>query len=307
LGGRTFPSPTSTLQCSALRLTHHCTITLLVGTPKGADPRCRISTWPRARAGAVLLQLGLFPRNTAAAPGCRTQADAEQPTLQSRTRLRGCLELSCTWNTQVTFSYPLQLTHCSPALSQPALVVGCNRARGVRQSRYQEWEGLRWEKTSKITKSNCQSIPTMPTDHAPQCHTYPLLVSLQGWYSTTSPAAYFSARSLFQRRVFLLSISNRIMALSQGGTKSPGVLSDPSPELWQGRLHQPQGCKRTSGEARTPGGTVPTVTACCPIRAPEGGPLPSMMLGCRLPWPQQNEHTYLGSTCSISQDGTKVI
>jgi len=32
-------------------------------------------------------------------------------------------------------------------------------------------EPLRLEKTTKIGRSNCQSIPTMPT-HDPQCHNY---------------------------------------------------------------------------------------------------------------------------------------
>ena len=40
-------------------------------------------------------------------------------------------------------------------------------------------ESLRLEKTSKITKSSCQFIPTMPTNHVPQCHISMVLEHLQ--------------------------------------------------------------------------------------------------------------------------------
>ena len=55
-------------------------------------------------------------------------------------------------------------------------------------------ESLRLEKTSKITKSNHQPIPTMPINHVPQCHISTILEVLQGqwrmppedtpWYAT---------------------------------------------------------------------------------------------------------------------------
>lgn len=36
-------------------------------------------------------------------------------------------------------------------------------------------ESLRLEKTSRIIKSSCKSITTMPTDHLPNCHIYMFL------------------------------------------------------------------------------------------------------------------------------------
>jgi len=41
-------------------------------------------------------------------------------------------------------------------------------------------DSLRLEKTSKITKSNHQPIPTMPTNHVLQCHISMFIGHAQG-------------------------------------------------------------------------------------------------------------------------------
>ena len=40
-------------------------------------------------------------------------------------------------------------------------------------------ESLRSEKTTKISQANHQPIPTMRTNHVPQCHIYPSLENHQ--------------------------------------------------------------------------------------------------------------------------------
>ena len=60
-------------------------------------------------------------------------------------------------------------------------------------------ESLRLEKTSEIIWSNCQHIPSMPTNHGPQCHIYTFLEHLQGWWLLTTP---------FEKKIFLLSNLN---------------------------------------------------------------------------------------------------
>ena len=42
-------------------------------------------------------------------------------------------------------------------------------------------ESLRLKKIIKIIYCNHQPIPTMPTNHAPQCHIHTLIEHLQGW------------------------------------------------------------------------------------------------------------------------------
>ena len=43
-------------------------------------------------------------------------------------------------------------------------------------------ESLTLEKTTKITYSNRQPTPTMPTAHIPQCHIHTALEHFQGWW-----------------------------------------------------------------------------------------------------------------------------
>ena len=49
-----------------------------------------------------------------------------------------------------------------------------------RSGRHRIMESLRLEKTTEITQSNHQPIPTMPTNHVPQCHIYTFLEHHQG-------------------------------------------------------------------------------------------------------------------------------
>ena len=47
-------------------------------------------------------------------------------------------------------------------------------------------DSLKLEKTSKIISSNCQPIPTMPTNHVPQCHIHAVPECLRDGDSTTA-------------------------------------------------------------------------------------------------------------------------
>ena len=55
-------------------------------------------------------------------------------------------------------------------------------------------ESWRLEKTTEIIQSNHWLIPTMPTDHTPQCHIYTFLEHLQGgWLQPEPPLAQLKA------------------------------------------------------------------------------------------------------------------
>ena len=60
---------------------------------------------------------------------------------------------------------------------------------------------LRSEKTAKMTESNHQPTPTMPTAHVPQCHIPVVLGHLQGQYSPISLGSCATASLLFWSRI----------------------------------------------------------------------------------------------------------
>jgi len=64
-------------------------------------------------------------------------------------------------------------------------------------------ESWRLEKTPKITTSN--PIPTMPTDHVPQCHISMALEHLQGCWSHHSLGSRANEYYSFEKKLFLIS------------------------------------------------------------------------------------------------------
>jgi len=95
-------------------------------------------------------------------------------------------------------------------------------------------ESLRLEKTSKITKSNRQPIPT---NHIPQCHIYMFLEHLPGWWHhhLTGQSIPMPHHSFWQE--VLPNIQPELpLAQLKTITPHPSKLQPPcSLELWQER------------------------------------------------------------------------